>query len=166
MILMYTSPWCMSMRICVCSHLWFALHMMLRKCTVTISCSSHPPPPQPPPSKGGSASVDAHDSFEQFFFRPCALGLQRPVVWKFCLYFRIAIPDGSSMYYASRIQKVKNVTTHSQSRHKHDCNMVARKCDLDVCLALAHVSAYRCNSPSLICFTHDVTLMHRNNLVL
>lgn len=36
-------------------------------------------------------------------------------------------------------------------------NMVARKYDLDVYLALVHVSAYMRNSLSLICFTQDDT---------
>ena len=62
---------------------------------------------------------DAHDLFEQFLFYLCAQ-FEAPGRLEVLLYFRIAIPDGSSRYYSSRIQNFHNLTTHSQSRHKHD----------------------------------------------
>ena len=62
---------------------------------------------------------DAHDLFEQFLFYLCAQ-FEAPGRLEVLLYFRIAIPDGSSRYYSSRIQNIENLTTHSQSRHKHD----------------------------------------------
>ena len=73
------------------------------------------------------------------------------------LYFGIAIPDGSSRYYFFSNSKGKEADETFTSKHKHDFNMVARKYDLDVYLALVHVIVYNCHSPSLICFTHDLT---------